>query len=86
MVTGLVALERRRAIPEAMKNRALAAVALVVAVVSLSGCQLCLLPCYVCAAVAGGGGQASDEVTTREPLPELQPRVRTGLTTASLKN
>ena len=64
-----------------MKKFALLAVA-ALALSSLAGCQLCLLPCYICALGAGGGGQALAVKENKEmPLPEVAPNF---ITTSNL--
>jgi hypothetical protein len=73
-----------------MRNLVRLAVA-VVALASVSGCGLVLLPCYVCAACAGAGGGGVDvavDPNTAAPLPEvkLQLERHTALTPAALKH
>ncbi|MDP2346058.1 MAG: hypothetical protein Q8O67_34290 [Deltaproteobacteria bacterium] len=53
-----------------MKKLALLAVA-TLAISSLSGCQLCLLPCYICA--LGSGQQVAVQENKELPLPEVAP-------------
>ena len=45
----------------------------VVALSSLTGCQLCLLPCYICAAFSGGGNTAAAGENKEIPAAEIGP-------------
>ena len=44
-----------------------------VALSSLAGCQLCLLPCYICALGSGGGQTIAIQENKEIPLPEVGP-------------
>ena len=57
-----------------MRNLARLTVA-VVALAAVSGCQLLLVPCYVCVACAGAGGGGVDvavDPNNAAPLPEVK--------------
>lgn len=67
-----------------MKKIALIAVA-ALGLAILPGCQLLFLPCYVCVACAGGGGNvALDDSGETPDLAELGPTLQTRSLTAAV--
>lgn len=58
-----------------IKKLALVGVAAMV-LSSLSGCGLCLLPCYICAAFADPGSSVSAQPVDEAPLAEVGPMLQ----------